>query len=253
MLTRRFVLAAGAVAAASAAVARIPPGPPTAAPAPTAPPPPPKVAWVVGTPGEYDWEVVRAPTRERALEIWLEDSGWEPECEVECPPGEDPETWEPETLTQCVCGKCLMPDVEADRVTAFDSIRNPTPGDWIRANIGHTCSRCREEASPGDGAIAIGDDCICPHCQTREEKAAANEERERLREERREARARAVSPIPGFQIPGAITAPPGAGLSQPPSLGTSAGQVPEITYAPAVEASFEEPEAAYAEEAPEAG
>lgn len=170
MITRRFLLAAAAATSASAVAAKL--APMTAIPTVPAPPAPKAVAWVVGTPGEYDWETIRAATREEAIRGWLDSTDWEPECEIECPPGADPETWEPELLRECVCGNCPVPDLEAKRVPSFDDIRRPTPGDWIRAGIGHTCSRCHEETGPDTGATDIGDECVCDDCMTPDERKA---------------------------------------------------------------------------------
>lgn len=148
MLTRRFILAA---AAATAAASAIPPAfanPPAAAKRL-------KPAWVAGTDGEFNFQVVRAPTREEAIARYIAEEMGFTACE--CAPDEDGD-----------CDFCFhTPDVY--RVEMFDSIEKPTPGDWLRADMGHSCSRCGYETFAQDGGYAVGDEAVCEGCMTLED------------------------------------------------------------------------------------
>lgn len=154
-LTRRFILAAAAVSAASSALPR-PLVSATEVPAPAK-----KVAWVVGTPGEYNWEVIRAKTKVEAIRLWNADN-----CEHEY---EVDENGKPDRPCECIA--CAW-EINASRVPEFDKIARPTPGDWLRAGIGHTCSRCGYETDPQNTGNAIGDEAVCEDCLTTAESAA---------------------------------------------------------------------------------
>lgn len=137
MNRRQFLLtaSAGAIAAAlpaSAAVATVPVLETAAAPL---------LAFVVGTPGEFDWMHVAARNAQEAMQIWLEDHGYEDEEEYGCA-------------------------LNVERVPAWDGVGSVTPADWIRANLGHCCSRCGYETHPETGAKAIKDEVICEECLT---------------------------------------------------------------------------------------
>lgn len=168
MLTRRFVLAAIATTAGAAAL-KAAPAVPAAAPVAAAPVKPPLLAWTVGTPGEFNWEIVHAATEQEAIKEWLYSNG----DEVECGYPEDEDAPAPDPHRECVCGECYGPEVWATRQPAFDERRDVTPADWIRQGIGHVCCRCGEETSPEVGAMAIGDEAVCEDCVTREEFEAA--------------------------------------------------------------------------------
>lgn len=162
MLTRRFILAAAATSAAAATLKAVP-----AAPAPVAAEPVKAklLAWTVGTPGDYNWEVVRAATEQEAIKEWI-CSNVE---EVECGYPDDEDAPAPDPHRACVCDNCYMPEVWARRVPAFDQKETITPADWIREGIGHVCCRCGDESSPDWGAVAIGDEAVCEGCITAEE------------------------------------------------------------------------------------
>ena len=117
-------------------------------------------AWMVGTPDEYDWQVIRAATEEEAIAEWLDDVGIECECGEVLDSGEviGPED----------CYRCSH-SVEAERSTYFDDIDNPKAGDWLRAGMGAHCSRCDEEVHVEAGGHAIGDEAVCEDCMTLED------------------------------------------------------------------------------------
>lgn len=102
-------------------------------------------AWAVGTWGEFDWCHVWAFDEEQAIRIHALNEGMV-----------DPETGEIER------------HYDAQRCEAWDDLKSdPTPADWIRANMGHLCSRCGHECSGdcGDGN-AVGDEAVCTDCMT---------------------------------------------------------------------------------------
>lgn len=149
MLTRRLVLAAAAATAASAA---IPAGAAIVAPAPAATPLLP--AWIVGTEGEFDYQMVRAATQAEALAIRVTEVSGHKTCT--CDTGE-----------AGVCDYCYYDGhFDAIRVEDFDTLAEPTGGDWIRAGYGYHCSRCGYETFPETGGIALGDEAICEECMT---------------------------------------------------------------------------------------
>ncbi|KRE00092.1 hypothetical protein ASE63_08295 [Bosea sp. Root381] len=158
MLTRRFLLAAAAVTSVAAAI----PKPVAAAISGEAPARLP--AWVVGTPGEYNWEIIRARTESRAIKLWTADN-----CQHDY---EEDEDGNPES--PCECMACAW-EVGASRVPEFDEITRPTPGDWMRAGLGHTCSRCGDETDPQNSGHAIGDEAVCDDCLTPEERDSIRE------------------------------------------------------------------------------
>ncbi|WP_420104118.1 hypothetical protein [Bosea sp. (in: a-proteobacteria)] len=148
ILTRRFLLVAAAATAASAAI----PIETKAAAGKIFRPR--KLAWVVGTPGEYNFELIRAATPEEAIKLWMAE-----QCEGFAEPGEP-----------CDCMACTH-ELVSYRMAAFDQIRNPSPGDWIRAGMGAHCDRCGYECDPEMGARAIADTAVCESCLTPEENA----------------------------------------------------------------------------------
>jgi hypothetical protein len=150
MMTRRFLLAAAAVTTAAAAIPAVPALAAEVA-APAAAPPLP--AWVVGTPGEYNWEIVRASTSEKAIELWCADN-----CQHDY---EEDEHGNP--ASPCECVACAW-ETRASRADQFDDIAKPTPGDWMRAGLGYTCSRCSEETDPQNTGHAVGDEAVCEGC-----------------------------------------------------------------------------------------
>lgn len=102
--------------------------------------------WAVGTWGEYNWQPVAAETEEDAIRQVAE---WD---DMVCP-----DTGE------------LEVHYDATRCKAWDNLkRDPTPADWLRANMGHICDRCGYEVCSDDGH-PIGDLAICEGCVTLDE------------------------------------------------------------------------------------
>lgn len=134
----------------AAAIAAAMPAPPAIAlPKPLAP------AWIVGTPGEYDWQFVRAATADDARLEWVRDILCVDSCEEE---GSDP--------AECDCEFCYnLRGADATRMKRWDeSPMEPTPGDWIEAGMGHTCNRCGEETHPDCGGRNVNGEAVCEDC-----------------------------------------------------------------------------------------
>lgn len=145
MLNRREFLAASA---ASAAVATIP------ASATVALPQPPMLAWIVGTPGEYDWQHVVGRTAEDAIKNFVCEQIGGDGCEEGGAP-------------DCDCEWCYtINGLEAERKAAWDGKESVSAGDWIRSGVGHICSRCGYETSPDEGGRGLGDEAVCEECMT---------------------------------------------------------------------------------------
>lgn len=94
--------------------------------------------WAVGTPGEFNWQAIRAATEDEAIRFWRDDNG-----------DDDDEL-----------------DILAERKPAWDSIKHPSAGDWLRVGMGHTCSRCGYGTSADEGGNAIGNEAVCHDCMT---------------------------------------------------------------------------------------
>ena len=152
MMTRRFLLAAAATTAAAAAI------PVPAAAALEAATKPRKVAWLVGSPGEWNFELVRASTAEKAIKGWVASN-----CDSFADEGET-----------CDCTACTW-EVVSYRVAEWDGLPNPTPADWLRVGLGHVCDRCGYECDPEMGARPVGDDAVCQSCLTPADLAAIGE------------------------------------------------------------------------------
>lgn len=144
-ITRRNFLRLGAAAAATAAL----PAPTIAAPAEVLvdlAKGPDLLAFIVGTPGEFDWHVVFARTAQEAyaqrfgdIEGASDEGGSD-----DAPPVEFDE--------ECV-----------SRVPRWDH-RDPqtiTNVDWVKAGFGTYCSRCGDEQLESH---IIGDEVVCEYC-----------------------------------------------------------------------------------------
>lgn len=154
-LTRREILKrAGAVAAVTA----LPSVVPVISAAPSAPP---MLAWVVGTPGEFNWQFVRAPSEHEAKLEWLSEDS----CEMVC---EEVDSADLEKLPEdCDCEFCSRyHDIGADRTPTFDGHPTLSPADWLNAGIGHLCCRCGYETCRDGGGRAVGNDAVCEDCLT---------------------------------------------------------------------------------------
>lgn len=123
------------------------------------------LAFVVGTPGEYDWQVVFAKSARDAL---LEAHHWMFERM-------NPETkrWEIDP------NEPVDVDAYADhfqRVPQWDG-RDPagiSPADWFCIGWGYSCDRCDGPASADSGLI-IGSDVVCEDCVTFADRVAAGD------------------------------------------------------------------------------
>ncbi|EHK56833.1 hypothetical protein [Allomesorhizobium alhagi] len=137
-LSRRSFLAS---ASAAAVVATMPAGGAALAASPASAPAAVLPAFVVGTPGEYDWHAYVAENAEQAFRMWVQDRG-DDECE-----------FDPEFVT---------------RMPAWDG-RDPDtirPADWLRADLGHCCERCGYETHSDSGAQIVAGEVVCEECLT---------------------------------------------------------------------------------------
>lgn len=147
MLTRRTVLQGVAAAAAQPAVSLIP----AAAAAPVASP---LVAFVVGTPGEYDGACVFATSAREAFRQWSHDQGTLDEDE------DGNEVCERCDGSPCTCDHAYY----AKRMKPWDNLKDdPTPADWMKAGMGYICDRCHNEQGFGDG-YEVNGDAVCVDC-----------------------------------------------------------------------------------------
>jgi hypothetical protein len=153
MTTRREFLAGGAAVLASAAV----PMSAVATAFSSAPASAPLMAFVVGTPGEFDGAYVRARDAAEALKIWGEQQGHyagSDECEL-CLVPEDHDA-------PCRCS----PKDFVTRAKEWDDFEGePTSGDWLDAGFGSLCHRCNYETMAGDG-YNIDGHAVCTDCMT---------------------------------------------------------------------------------------
>lgn len=151
-LNRRQALAIGIGAVASAA---LPASAAVAAPITEAAKPE-LVAWMVGTPGEWDWQMIKARTYDEAIRDFVCEAVGGDGCEEGSP--ED-----------CDCEWCwTIGGLEASRTPAWDGKEDVTAADWLRAGWGATCSRCRDEVEY-DGGFPVGDKAIHSDCMTRDD------------------------------------------------------------------------------------
>jgi hypothetical protein len=150
-LTRRQVLVLTAAAAVTA-VAPI-------EIAPAAPPPVP--AWAVGTPGEWNWQVIEAATEHDARLAWLSEEGVPEECAH----------GGPVPRSNCDCDVCEeYAQLDTTRKSQWDG-KNIVAGgvEWFAAGYGANCDRCHSETTPEDGKIVdreiVCGDCLAPENQ----------------------------------------------------------------------------------------
>jgi anaerobic selenocysteine-containing dehydrogenase len=150
-LSRRAFLStasAAAVVAGLPAGASVPVAPvakAVAAPLPT---------WIVGTPGEWDHEIIRAATRELAVRFRADD------CE-EVEVGDEPDP-------DCDCDSCYgRRGYEATRVPQWDGRPENTigSGDWLARGSEALCDRCGYETNPEYGHNVAGK-AVCEDCMT---------------------------------------------------------------------------------------
>lgn len=98
--------------------------------------------WAVGTPGEFDWQAIRASTPEKAFKIWMHEQDWDAEDEME---------FDPSFVT---------------RVERWDDLKKVNPADWIDAGMGHCCERCSYETHRDAGARVVSGEVVCEDCFT---------------------------------------------------------------------------------------
>lgn len=115
-------------------------------------------AWVVGTPGEFDWQHIIAKTEREAIRIFACDAGnddFEEECDHK------------EYRDGCDCCEALS-QFDAERKPMWDGKPEGqiTAGDWMRSGTGHICSRCSYETFPGEGGHGVGAEAVCSECMT---------------------------------------------------------------------------------------
>ncbi|PWJ81570.1 hypothetical protein C7441_110102 [Pseudaminobacter salicylatoxidans] len=145
ILRRNLLLGASSVAA-GALLPSLPLPIPAAAETPSL------LAYVVGTPGEYDWQTFFARSAEEAFAEWVADQGYDEEY--------DP-TFDPDFVT---------------RVPIWDG-RNPNsicPADWFEANLGHCCERCGCETHPDCGGQVVEGEVVCEECLTLADRVEIN-------------------------------------------------------------------------------
>lgn len=101
------------------------------------------LAFVIGTPGEYDWQTCFASTAEEAFEEWVWQSVHEP-------------------------GDVSFDPDYVRRIPEWDG-RDPqtiTGVDWFDANMGYCCGRCGYETHPELGGRAVRGEVLCEECLT---------------------------------------------------------------------------------------
>jgi len=140
--------------AATAAVAALPlisavADAPLAAPAEVIP------SWVVGSSGEFNWRHIVARTQREALRFFAEDLG----------DYDGEECGHEDYQEGCECCEAVC-CYEVDRVPRFDGKATITAADWLRANLGHICSRCSYETFREEGGHPVGDEAVCSDCMT---------------------------------------------------------------------------------------
>lgn len=135
-ISRRQLLLGASSVAAGAILA------PLASQLPATAQTPSTVAYAVGTPGEYDWQAIRAFSPEDAFREWA-ISKWGAD--------EDAPAFDPEYVT---------------RVDQWDELSTVNPGDWLDAGLGHICERCGYETHPETGGRSVAGEVVCEECLT---------------------------------------------------------------------------------------
>jgi hypothetical protein len=148
-LSRRDILVGAAAIAATASIPTLPAIAESATVAKDVIP-----AWIVGTPGEFDWQHVGGRTAEEAIRNFVCETVGGDGCEE----GNEPD---------CDCEWCYaIIGLEAERKPMWDGKSDVTPGDWLRSGTGHVCSRCSYETFPEEGGHPVGDEAVCEECMT---------------------------------------------------------------------------------------
>lgn len=123
------------------------------------------LAFIVGTPGESNWECVHAASESEALLQYVSDNCGLNSCADSG--GAD----------ECECEFCeAMRNYDVDRVKQFDGVEAPARADWIRAGLGSLCERCDYETD--NSSCEIIDGCVvCHECMKYEDWLIADPER----------------------------------------------------------------------------
>jgi hypothetical protein len=150
-ISRRSALALGASAIAAATL----PMPASIVSAASAAKPP-TPAWAVGTPGEWDWQVIEAPNEFAARLAWASEriGGG-----CECDDGGDPKDG-------CDCEFCMaFSGADVDRKPDWDG-KDVSIGsrEWCESGLGAYCDRCGNEAHRDSGAHFVSDEWVCEDC-----------------------------------------------------------------------------------------
>lgn len=114
--------------------------------------------WIVGTPGEWDHEIIRAATREAAIRFRAE----------ECDADEDDEPTEGGFCECCACTDAA--GYEATRVPQWDGrpVKSIGSGDWLQVAFAANCERCSHETDHDTGYNVAGK-AVCEDCMTLED------------------------------------------------------------------------------------
>jgi hypothetical protein len=125
-------------------------------------------AWMVGTPGEYDWQAVWADTVGEARRIYGEERG----------------TYTDGLCDDCESADCVCEHLSVRREPRWDGRGAVSSGDWIDVGYGAFCERCGNETG-ADDAYSIGGDAVCCDCMELADWKIADPERyaEMLEEE----------------------------------------------------------------------
>ena len=117
-------------------------------------------AWAVGTPGDWDWHAISAPTERAAKLLWCEETVGADTCEGG-----------PVIADNCRCDFCqAFSSIEAQRRPEWDG-KGVTVGDidWFESGFGTYCARCSYETDSGDGGHFVNGKAICIDCMAQED------------------------------------------------------------------------------------
>ena len=126
------------------------------------------LAWVVGTPGESDGQIIRALTSDEALKIAVQEYSGANQCfcaEAKADWGED----------QCDYCRAIN-NYDVWRAEPMDNIANPIPADWIEAGFSHLCQRCDYECDENN-AFVVNREVVCEDCMRIEDWEVINPKR----------------------------------------------------------------------------
>jgi hypothetical protein len=166
---REFMTLAGAAVAAPL----LPAAPAVGAPVAVTEIAAPLMAYVVGTPGEYDAQAIWATSPRAAYEEWAHDHKGILCADGACEICENYDSPDGPLKHACSCDH----NEYVTRVKVWDELdHEPTPGEWIDVGIGHICQRCDWETS-ADDAYNISGEAVCYECMTLADWKIASPER----------------------------------------------------------------------------